>query len=59
MNISAAPLSFSEATSADIAELVKQHAPVIRFDDKEPFLPSALGYTLYDQDGISVSSAHK
>ncbi|EEA93361.1 HAD family hydrolase [Pseudovibrio sp. JE062] len=59
MNISAAPLSFSEATSADIAELVKQHAPVIRFDDKEPFLPSALGYTLYDQDGVSVSSAQK
>ncbi|SDQ15956.1 HAD-IA family hydrolase [Pseudovibrio sp. Tun.PSC04-5.I4] len=59
MNISAIPLSVAEATPADIAKLVHDNAPVIRFDDNEPFLPTAAGYTLYQQDGVSVSSAHK
>lgn len=36
-------------------ELAMQHAPVIRFDVREPFLPSVVGYTIFRQDGRSAS----
>jgi glycerophosphoryl diester phosphodiesterase len=36
-------------------DLVMQHAPVIRFDVREPFLPSVVGYTVFRQDGRSAS----
>jgi glycerophosphoryl diester phosphodiesterase len=36
-------------------QLALQHAPYIRFDDREPFLPSVVGYTLFHESGGSPS----
>lgn len=36
-------------------ELALQYAPTIRFDIKEPFLPSVVGYTIFRQDAPSPS----
>ena len=36
-------------------ELALQHAPLIRFDAKEPFLPSAAGYTVFRETAASDS----
>ena len=44
------------ATSADI-ELARRLAPVIRFCDNEPFLPSHVGISVLDAPGRSPSSA--
>jgi glycerophosphoryl diester phosphodiesterase len=35
--------------------LAARYAPIIRFDDREPFLPLAAGYTIWRQDGVSPS----
>ncbi len=35
--------------------LAIQHAPLIRFDMREPFLPSVIGYTVFRQNGRSLS----
>ena len=42
---------------ADPAEraLAARHAPVIRFDEREPFMPLAAGYTIFRADGPSPS----
>ncbi|MBN1284591.1 MAG: glycerophosphodiester phosphodiesterase [Anaerolineae bacterium] len=39
---------------ADCA-LAKRHAPRLRFDAREPFLPGAVGYTVFRADGPSPS----
>jgi glycerophosphoryl diester phosphodiesterase len=36
-------------------QLALQHAPYIRFDDREPFLPSVVGYTIFHESGASPS----
>jgi glycerophosphoryl diester phosphodiesterase len=36
-------------------QLALQHAPYIRFDDREPFLPSVVGYTIFHESGESPS----
>lgn len=36
-------------------ELAYAHAPIIRFDAREPFLPSVVGYTVFRHDGRSAS----
>ena len=35
--------------------LAQRHAPVIRFDAREPFLPAAVGYTVFRADAPSPS----
>ena len=37
-------------------ELVQQVAPIIRFDASEPFMPLALGYTVFREVAQSPSS---
>ncbi|MDE0523034.1 MAG: HAD hydrolase-like protein [Boseongicola sp.] len=37
---------------------VARHAPVLRFDAREPFLPRALGYVIHEADGMSASADH-
>lgn len=37
------------------ADLARRHAPLIRFDAREPFLPQAVGYTVFRSDGRSPS----
>lgn len=53
------PLTATDAPSVAWVEPdrapVHQHAPRIRFDRREPFLPLAAGYTLFYQDGLSPS----
>lgn len=44
----------SPAANADFA-LARQYAPLIRFDAREPFLPSVVGYTVLRKDAPSVS----
>ena len=39
----------------DERALVMRHAPLLRMDAREPFLPPALGYTLFNDDGDSPS----
>jgi glycerophosphoryl diester phosphodiesterase len=46
--------SFSHNVDADQA-LAARHAPIIRFDAREPFLPSVVGYTVFRADGDSPS----
>lgn len=41
-------------STADHA-LARRHAPRIRFDAREPFLPGAVGYTVFSQNGPSPS----
>ncbi|MCI0476626.1 MAG: hypothetical protein L0Y55_10295, partial [Anaerolineales bacterium] len=36
-------------------DLAARYAPLIYFDRKEPFLPLAVGYTIFTQDGASPS----
>ena len=36
-------------------ELAVRYAPVIDFDRHEPFLPQAVGYTVFRQDDLSPS----
>jgi putative hydrolase of the HAD superfamily len=36
-------------------QLALRHAPYIRFDDREPFLPSVVGYTIFRESGASAS----
>lgn len=40
--------------AADL-ELARQYAPVIRFDEREPFLPSVVGYTIFRKGAPSPS----
>lgn len=35
--------------------LASRHAPIIRFDRSEPFLPDLVGYTIFREDGDSPS----
>ncbi len=42
------------ASTADHA-LALRYAAIIRFDAKEPFLPSAVGYSVFREDGASAS----
>lgn len=44
-------------TPQDAAEcaLAARHAPVIQFDEREPFLPLAAGYSIFRADAESVS----
>jgi len=45
--------------SAEDHDLVLRYAPRIRFDAKEPFLPSAVGFTVFretgDQDKVGAN----
>lgn len=49
-----ATLDRTIAAQADY-DLALRHAPIIRFDVREPFLPSVIGYTVFRQDGRSSS----
>ncbi|MCY3977016.1 MAG: glycerophosphodiester phosphodiesterase family protein [Chloroflexi bacterium] len=49
-----ASLSRSPQIYADLA-LARRYAPVIRFDQREPFLPSAVGYTVFRKTANSLS----
>ncbi len=40
---------------ADDYALARRHAPRIRFDTREPFLPLAVGYTVFRENGHSPS----
>ena len=46
-----------DRTIPDAADhaLALRHAPRIRFDAREPFLPLAVGYTIFQQKGVSPS----
>ncbi len=39
----------------DLLSLVARYAPILLFDDHEPFLPLAAGYTVFTEDGPSPS----
>lgn len=41
--------------SPDDHALAMRHAPLIRFDEREPFLPSVAGYTVFRQEAESPS----
>ena len=41
--------------SAEDDDLARRHAPLIRFDTREPFLPQAVGYTVFRAGGPSPS----
>lgn len=45
------------ATSADL-ELAGRLAPIIRFGDNEPFLPSRIGVTVFTEPARSPSASH-
>lgn len=47
-------LERSHDSAADY-ELAARHAPLIRFDAREPFLPSAVGYRVFRQSAPSLS----
>lgn len=61
------PFNDSEAGLASLAallatpqspnerELAARYTPIIRFDTREPFLPQAVGYTIFREDGPSPS----
>ncbi len=36
-------------------QLALRHAPYIRFDEREPFFPSVVGYTVFRETGVSPS----
>ena len=44
----------SPQSDADL-ELARRYAPTIRFDEREPFLPSAVGYTVFRKSAPSPS----
>ena len=41
--------------NAEGYELARRHAPLIRFDAREPFLPSVVGYAIFRRDAPSQS----
>lgn len=43
------------APAATDFDLAARYAPVIKFDAREPFLPSAVGFTVFRADGASPS----
>lgn len=45
----------SGPTVATDRALALRHAPIIRFDRSEPFLPDLVGYTVFREDGASPS----
>ena len=47
-------LETSPLSEAD-QEVAIRYAPCIRFDEKEPFFPSAVGYTVFRGDALSAS----
>ncbi len=47
-------LSHRPQISANL-ELARRYAPIIRFDEREPFLPSAVGYTVFRKTAPSPS----
>lgn len=49
-----ARLSRSPQINADL-ELARRYAPIIRFDQREPFFPSALGYSVFRKTAPSPS----
>lgn len=49
----------TSTTSTPTSDVVTQHLPVICFDRNEPFLPQAVGYTVYTSDAPSVSANHE
>jgi len=46
---------YHTAQDQTLFSLAARHSPVIRFDDREPFLPVAAGYTVFFEDGRSSS----
>lgn len=54
LNKQVASLSRAPQINADLA-LARRYAPIIRFDQREPFLPSALGYTVFRKSAPSPS----
>ena len=46
---------YHNTQDAQTLALVAQHAPILYFDTREPFLPLAAGYSLFTQDGPSPS----
>lgn len=54
MNHTVESLVGAHQTAAERA-VAQRYAPVLRFDQGEPFLPLAAGYTLFRQDGASPS----
>ena len=46
---------FPDSTSPDDLALVQRHAPRLRFDRDEPFLPLAAGFTIFRTSGESPS----
>src|SRR5690606_3500750 len=50
------PAAMLQLSDADIA-LAKRHAPMIRFGDNEPFLPSRAGVTVMTAPGRSPSAS--
>ncbi len=49
-------LPSAPAADADL-ELAARHAPIILFDEREPFLPLVVGYTVFRREGRSPSFA--
>lgn len=46
---------FNTSQDPDLRKLAASYAPHIRFDNQEPFLPLAAGYTVFHESGISPS----
>jgi hypothetical protein len=46
---------YDAPSHAEDHELASRYAPIIYFDAREPFLPFAVGYTVFKQDGTSPS----
>lgn len=46
---------YQSPRDAQSLTLAAQHAPILYFDQREPFLPLAAGYTIFTQDGPSAS----
>ena len=44
-----------EIATPEDHDLALRHAPLIRFDRREPFLPAAVGYTVFRRDDRSAS----
>ncbi|MEM6431027.1 MAG: HAD family hydrolase [Deinococcota bacterium] len=47
--------ALDDVQSNDVHKLVKRHAPILYFDRLEPFLPCAVGYTVFTSDADSAS----
>jgi glycerophosphoryl diester phosphodiesterase len=45
----------AESTDSDLRGLALRYAPIMLFDRREPFLPLAAGYTIFDADAPSPS----